>query len=127
MINLLKMLTLFFKLGLIKISKPISGFFKFPKATKISKKIIVITDGNIEEIKKENVFKVGGIKIIKDIVEDKKTNFDLIITTPNYMKEFVKFARYLGPRNLMPNIKNNTITKDVIKSIRDFNHGYASI
>ena len=41
------------------------------------------------------------------------------------MKEFVKFARYLGPRNLMPNIKNNTITNDVIKSIRDFNHGCA--
>ena len=114
-----------FQIKVDKNSKPVSGFFKFPKATKISKKIIAIAESNIDEIKKENVFKVGGIKIIKEIVENKQTNFDLIITTPNHMKEFVKFARYLGPRNLMPNIKNNTITNDVIKSIRDFNHGCA--
>ena len=114
-----------FQAKIDKNTKPVSGFFRFPNSTKINKKIIVITDEITDEIKKENVFKIGDINIIKEIVETKKSNFDLIITSTKHMKDFAKFARYLGPRSLMPNIKNHTVSNDILKTIRDFKHGYA--
>lgn len=42
-------------------------------------------------------------------------DFDAVITTPAYMPQLAKVAKILGPRGMMPNPKNNTITDDPAK------------
>jgi|SRR3989344_2764752 len=52
-----------------------------------------------------------------------KMNFDIIITTPEWMPKLAKVARVLGPKGLMPNPKNGTITSDLKKAIDSFQSG----
>ncbi len=47
--------------------------------------------------------------VLKDI-EAGKLDFDVLISTPQYMPKLARFAPVLGPKGLMPNPKNGTLT-----------------
>ena len=55
---------------------------------------------------------------------DKGTiDFDVLISTPQYMPKLGKFARLLGPKGLMPNPKAGTVTMDVEKAVKEAKAG----
>lgn len=67
-----------------------------------------------------------------DIAEDEEfikqlekgdINFDVLISTPQYMPKLGKFARLLGPKGLMPNPKAGTVTMDVEKAVKEAKAG----
>ena len=67
-----------------------------------------------------------------DIAEDEEflkqldkgeINFDVLISTPQYMPKLGKYARLLGPKGLMPNPKAGTVTADVEKAVRESKAG----
>ena len=67
-----------------------------------------------------------------DIAEDEEflkqldkgeINFDVLISTPQYMPKLGKYARLLGPKGLMPNPKAGTVTMDVEKAVKDSKAG----
>jgi large subunit ribosomal protein L1 len=70
------------------------GEISFPHLETASKKIVVLNDTILAEIKNGQV------------------NFDIIIATPATMPNLLPFARVLGPKGLMPNPKNGTLTDD---------------
>ena len=62
-----------------------------------------------------------------DIAEDEEflkqlekgtINFDILISTPQYMPKLGKFARLLGPKGLMPNPTAGTVPMDVEKAVK---------
>ena len=52
---------------------------------------------------------IANDSIIKDI-QDGKLDFDILIATPQIMPKLMPLARVLGPKGLMPNPKNGTLT-----------------
>jgi large subunit ribosomal protein L1 len=51
------------------------------------------------------------------------TDVDVVIATPNVMKDLGKIARILGPRGLMPNPKTGTVTANVAATIKEVKKG----
>ncbi len=67
-----------------------------------------------------------------DIAEDEEflkrldkgeIEFDVLISTPQYMPKLGKYARLLGPKGLMPNPKAGTVTMDVEKAVKEAKAG----
>ena len=56
-------------------------------------------------------------------LEKGEIEFDVLISTPQYMPKLGKFARLLGPKGLMPNPKAGTVTADVEKAVKDAKAG----
>ena len=60
---------------------------------------------------KEVRIKIADDALLADI-EKGKVDFDVLIASPAMMPKLAKVAKVLGPRGLMPNPKNGTITDD---------------
>ncbi len=86
------------------------------------KKLRILVFGSSNAPKADDEITIGDESIIEEINKG-KVNFDLIVTTPEWMPKLAKIARILGPRGLMPNPKNNTITTDLKKTIEGFQTG----
>ncbi len=56
-------------------------------------------------------------------IESGKINFDVLIATPDAMPRLARVARVLGPRGLMPNPKNGTVTPNPEEVAKKFAGG----
>lgn len=65
---------------------------------------------------------LGNDETIKDI-EAGKITFDVLVTTPEWMPKLAKAAKILGPKGLMPNPKNGTITENLTKVVAELQTG----
>lgn len=60
---------------------------------------------------------------ILDEVAAGKINFDVLVATPSMMPRLAKVARILGPKGLMPNPKNGTVTEQPEKRVKELSQG----
>lgn len=52
-----------------------------------------------------------------------KIDFDLLLATPDAMKVIGQLGQILGPRGLMPNPKDGTVTTDIANAVRNAKMG----
>jgi large subunit ribosomal protein L1 len=81
----------------------------FPFSTGRSVKVAVASDALLAEIEK------GVI------------NFNVLVAHPSFMPKLAKLARVLGPKGLMPNPKNGTITPDPEKRKKELEGGAMTV
>ena len=79
-------------------------------------------DADQADAKKAGADIVGDETFIKQL-DKEELNFDILITTPQYMPKLSKYARLLGPRGLMPNPKSGTVAPDVSNAVKDAKTG----
>ncbi len=65
---------------------------------------------------------VGGTDLI-DKVNAGFMDFDIVISTPDMMRDLSKLGKVLGPRGLMPTPKAGTVTTDVERTIKEVKAG----
>ncbi|MCA9378823.1 50S ribosomal protein L1 [Candidatus Dojkabacteria bacterium] len=67
--------------------------------------------------------KAAGLEDLVKKVEDGKIEFDVAIATPAVMPKIARLGKVLGPKGLMPNPANGTVTADIAKAIESFKGG----
>lgn len=84
-----------------------------------SKKIAVYaTEDNHKAAKDAGADIVGSSELLKDI-ENWKIDFEVLITTPDMIKDLAKVAKVLWPKGLMPSPKAGTISNDLTSTINE--------
>ncbi len=100
----------------------IRGNVSLPSGIGKEKKVAVVCEEKKEnEAKKFGADITGGPDFIKKIIEGKNIDFDVLVATPSLMGDLSKAGRILGPKGLMPNPKDGTVTdnlKDTISEIK---------
>lgn len=80
----------------------LSGNLELPHAAGKAKKVVIFNEEILSQI------------------EAKKTDFDILIAKPSDMPKLAKYARILGPKGLMPNPKNGTISQKPEDAFKNF-------
>lgn len=88
----------------------------------VGKKLKILAFGPSTALRTEDGVTLGNDETIEQISKG-KIDFDLVVTTPEWMPKLAKVAKNLGPRGLMPNPKNGTITDDLKKAVASFQAG----
>jgi large subunit ribosomal protein L1 len=78
----------------------VAGNVVLPHGTGKQVKVAILAPGKDEK---------GAEELMKEIAAG-NINFDVLVATPDAMPKLAKYARVLGPRGLMPNPKNGTVT-----------------
>ncbi len=86
-------------------------------------RIAVIAKGEkVKDAKDAGAIEAGTEDLVKKI-EEGWMDFDVLVATPDCMPLLGKLGRVLGPRGLMPNPKDGTVTADVKKAVKDLQAG----
>lgn len=94
-----------------------------PHGTGKTKRVAVIAKGEkANDAQKAGADLYGGSDVIEDISKG-NMNFDVLVVTPDMMKDVAKLGKILGPRGLMPNPKSGTVTFDVERTVKELKAG----
>lgn len=104
--------------------KSIKGAISLPNASGESNTRIAVfcTPELEEEAKAAGADIVGLDNLVKD-VKAGKVDFDVAIATPSVMPKIAIIGKELGPKGLMPNPKNGTVTEDIKSAVSEYKKG----
>lgn len=101
----------------------VRGSVVLPHGTGKSVRICVLTRGEkAKEAEAAGANVVGADDIVEKIAKG-WMEFDVLIATPDMMKDIAKLGKVLGPRGLMPNPKTGTVTNDIAQAVADTKKG----
>lgn len=86
----------------------INGQVKLPHGTGKETRVVVANDELLAEVEKG------------------KIDFDILIAAPSMMPKLARVAKVLGPKGLMPNPKNGTISENPEEAMKKFQGGQVS-
>ena len=97
-----------------------------PSGTGKAVRVCVVTKGEkVKEAKEAGAVEAGTEELVKKM-EEGWMDFDVLVASPDAMPLLGKLGRVLGPRGLMPNPKDGTVTPDVAKAVRELQAGKVS-
>jgi len=103
----------------------VRGSAALPNGTGKTLKIAVFAEGDeATDAKDAGADKIG----MDDLAEEVKSgnmDFDMVIATPSSMKLVGQLGQILGPKGLMPNPKDGTVTKNVKDAVTNAKKGQA--
>ena len=88
---------------------------------KVSKVAVFAEGDDAKAAKKAGADIIGYEDLIEDIKKKKDLDADIVIASPDCMKLLGQLGRILGPKNLMPNPKEGTVTKNIKEAVERFN------
>lgn len=106
-----------------KTDQNVRGIALLPEGTGKTKKICVIAKGEkFKEAKDSGADYYGETEIVDKILKG-WMDFDVLIATPDSMREVSKLGKILGPKGLMPNPKTGTVTFEIKKTVDEIKKG----
>lgn len=94
-----------------------------PHGTGKTKKVAVIAKGEKEkEAQTAGADVYGGADLIEKIMGG-FMDFDVLVVTPDMMKDAARLGKTLGPKGMMPNPKSGTVTFEIAKTVKELKAG----
>ncbi|MDE2236964.1 MAG: 50S ribosomal protein L1 [Elusimicrobia bacterium] len=101
----------------------VRGTVSLPHGLGKSKKVAVVTRGEKQkDAQAAGADIVGADDLVAQIAKG-FLDFDVLVATPDLMKDLSKLGKVLGPKGLMPNPKSGTVTMDVAKTVKELKAG----
>jgi large subunit ribosomal protein L1 len=101
----------------------VRGIVLLPHGTGKSKVVAVVVKGEkAKEAEKAGADFVGGEDLIEKIAKE-EIKFDVVIATPDSMRDLSKLGKILGPKGLMPSPKTGTVTFEIADAIKKIKAG----
>lgn len=104
-----------------KSDQQVRGVAELPYGTGKTIKVAVFTTTQKKEAEAAGADLVGGEELIDKIKSSGKIDADMALATPEMMPKLATIAKILGPKGMMPNPKNKTVTpkvKEIIESLK---------
>ena len=101
----------------------VRGTIALPFGIGKTRKVAVIANGDkIKEAETAGADVVGAQDLAEKIAKG-WLDFDVLVSTPDMMKELGKLGKVLGPKGLMPNPKSGTVTFDIARTVKELKMG----
>lgn len=115
-----------FKLGINpkKSDQQIRSSVSLPYGTGKTIKVAVLTDNS----EQQKAAKAAGADLVDETdlianIKKGKIEFDILVATPSAMKLLTPVAKVLGPKGLMPNPKDGTVTQNIAEAVTNLKKG----
>jgi len=110
-----------------KSDQQVRGTCVLPHGTGKTKKIAVICPPSYEEEAKRAGADYVGYENLIEKIKGGWLDFDVLIAVPEAMPKLAPLGKILGPRGLMPNPKNDTVTTKIYDTVIEFKKGKLQI
>lgn len=101
----------------------VRGTVVLPNGTGKSKRVVVVAKGEkVKEATAAGADLAGDADVIEKISKG-WLDFDVLVATPDAMKDLTKLGKVLGPKGLMPNPKAGTVTFDISRTVKELKAG----
>jgi large subunit ribosomal protein L1 len=101
----------------------VRGSVVLPKGTGKTVRVAVFAQGAKAEEAKAAGADIVGFEDLAESIKGGKTDFDIVIASPDAMRIVGQLGQILGPRGLMPNPKVGTVSADVAGAVRNAKAG----
>jgi large subunit ribosomal protein L1 len=114
-----------FRLGVnpTKSDQSVRGSVTLPHGTGKHIRVVVFASGDAAEAATAAGADEVGFLDLVDKVKGGWVDFDIAVATAEAMTEVRKLGKVLGPRGLMPNPRNGTVTEDTATAVKQFKAG----
>lgn len=106
-----------------KSEQAMRGSVVLPKGTGRSIRVAVFTSAANTEAAKKAGADLVGLEDLAEQVKAGKIEFDIVLASPDAMRVVGQLGQILGPRGLMPNPKDGTVTPDVVNAVKNAKMG----
>lgn len=106
-----------------KSDQNVRGSCQLPHGTGKTVRVAVFTQGDkVQDAEKAGADAVG-MDDLAEQVQKGDFNYDVVIASPDAMKVVGKLGPVLGPRGLMPNPKDGTVSVDIANAVKNAKGG----
>lgn len=103
-----------------KSDQAVRGTVQLPAGPPKRQRVVVFTDDSSQQQAAQvaGAAQVGGEELIESIIQTSRLDADVTIATPKMMPKVARAAKILGPKGLMPNPKNGTVTDSPVEVLQ---------
>lgn len=101
----------------------VRGTVALPHGTGKKVRVLVFAKGESAKLAKEAGADYVGLEDLVEKINKGWCEFDVVVASPETMREVGKLGKVLGPRGLMPSPKTGTVTPEVGKAVKEVKAG----